>query len=168
MLSRDDFRSINFYNSKYNLTAQQILIWLRTALGDEVPLKTTIYNWFSEFKRSRANQSTVWVHRDEPKPTKAAREQSASKRRITSLFDKAGHVATVALENCRTVNSDWYKTILLPEVIDKLRKNNCKPGIVLHYDNVSSHAAKQTNTFLKEKKHGTNKQSCINSRPGTV
>ena len=58
-------------------------------------------------------------------------------------------MATVALENCRAMNSEWYTTICLPEVIDKLRKNNRKRRIILHHDNASSHTARQTNEFLK-------------------
>ncbi|GBP21968.1 hypothetical protein EVAR_7185_1 [Eumeta japonica] len=43
---------------------------------------------------------------------------------IASFFNKARHVATVALNNCHTVNSDWYMAICLPEVIDELRKGD--------------------------------------------
>lgn len=267
-LTRENFRSMIFYDFKCNLTAQQSIARLETAFGDEAPCKTTVYSWFAEFKRGRINlsdesrdgrpstavtnknidavrrmietdrhvtyheirasleigmsqiqsilhkhlgvrklcsrwiphnltedqktdrvtwcramltrfnegasnlvwdivtgdetwiycydpktkqQSSVWVFQDEPKPTKVARVKSASKRMIASFFNKTGHVATVALENRRTVNSDWYTTICLPEVIDELRKNNRKRRIILHHDNASSHTARQTNDFLKAK-----------------
>ncbi|GBP40023.1 hypothetical protein EVAR_19150_1 [Eumeta japonica] len=64
-----------------------------------------------------------------------ARERSTSKRMIASFVNKTGHVATVALKNCRTVNSDLYTTIFLPEIIDELRKNNRYRRIILHHDN---------------------------------
>ncbi|GBP35924.1 hypothetical protein EVAR_91475_1 [Eumeta japonica] len=51
-------------------------------------------------------------------------------------------------ENCRTVNSDWYTTICLPEVIDELRKNNRKRRIILHLNNSNSHTRDR---FLKNK-----------------
>ncbi|GBP47612.1 hypothetical protein EVAR_30326_1 [Eumeta japonica] len=70
---------------------------------------------------------------------------------IASFVNKTGHVATVALDNCPAVNSDWYTTIFLPEVIDKLGKNKHKRRIISHHDNASSHTAKQTNTFLRKK-----------------
>ncbi|GBP79117.1 hypothetical protein EVAR_54477_1 [Eumeta japonica] len=35
-------------------------------------------------------------------------------------------MASVALEHYRTVDSNWYTTVYLPEVIDELRKNNHK------------------------------------------
>ncbi|GBP19424.1 hypothetical protein EVAR_15772_1 [Eumeta japonica] len=79
----------------------------------------------------------------EMKPTEVARERSASKRMIASLFNKTDHVPTVSLENYRTMNSYWYTAICLPEIIDELRKNN--------HNNASSHTAKHTNKLLKEK-----------------
>ncbi|GBP55256.1 hypothetical protein EVAR_24452_1 [Eumeta japonica] len=39
----------------HGLYAQQSLARLRTAFGNEIPCKTTIYNWFAEFKSSRVN-----------------------------------------------------------------------------------------------------------------
>ncbi|CAH2097221.1 unnamed protein product [Euphydryas editha] len=77
--------------------------------------------WIYCYDPKTKQQSSVWVFRGEPKSTKAVRVNSASKRMIASFFNKTGHVATVALENRRTVNSDWYTTICLPEVIDELR-----------------------------------------------
>ncbi|GBP61046.1 hypothetical protein EVAR_51178_1 [Eumeta japonica] len=67
-----------------------------------------------------------------------------------SLGTGTGHVATVALKNCRTVNSDWYTISCLPEVIDELRKNNRKRRIILHRDNTSSHNTKQKVHLLSE------------------
>ncbi|GBP75663.1 hypothetical protein EVAR_55877_1 [Eumeta japonica] len=52
--------------------------------------ETWIY--YYEFKTKQ--QSTVWFYQDEPKQTKVAREQSASKRMIASFFNKTGHVTT--------------------------------------------------------------------------
>ncbi|GBP59543.1 Protein real-time [Eumeta japonica] len=40
-----------------NLTTQQSFAQPRTAFGDEAPYKTTIYNWFAEFKRGHVNIS---------------------------------------------------------------------------------------------------------------
>ncbi|GBP91725.1 Putative uncharacterized protein FLJ37770 [Eumeta japonica] len=43
------------YDFKCNLTDQHSLAWLGSAFGDEAPCKTTIYNWFSEYKRGCVN-----------------------------------------------------------------------------------------------------------------
>ncbi|GBP59100.1 hypothetical protein EVAR_48076_1 [Eumeta japonica] len=215
-----DWKSINHYELlplgktiNLDLYCQQLmkftfrfshrsLFWLQTAFGDEAPCKTTIYNWFAEFKHSRINlsdsrpfttvnnkiidavlrmiktdrhvtyhenraslgtgineiqsilnkhlgfkenlvwhivpgdetwtycydsktkqQLTAWLYRDEPKPTEVVRERSTSKRMIASFFNKTGHVGIVALENCRTMNSDRYTTIYLPELS---QRENCQ------------------------------------------
>ncbi|GBP72095.1 Putative uncharacterized protein FLJ37770 [Eumeta japonica] len=49
-LNGEHSRNMIFYDIKCNLTAQQSFARLRTAFGDEVPCKKTIYNWFAEFK----------------------------------------------------------------------------------------------------------------------
>ena len=41
---------------------------------------------------------------------------------VAGFFCKTGHVATVPLEHRRTVNSEWYATICLPEVFGEIRK----------------------------------------------
>ena len=56
-LSRENFRSMIFYDFKCNLTAQQSFARLQTTFGDKAPCKTTIYSWFAEFKRGRVNLS---------------------------------------------------------------------------------------------------------------
>ncbi|GBP29408.1 hypothetical protein EVAR_22781_1 [Eumeta japonica] len=70
-LSRENFRSMIFYDFKCNLTVQKSLARLRTVFGDGAPFKTTIYNWFAEFKRvmsiSVTNFVMVAVHRCEQK-----------------------------------------------------------------------------------------------------
>ena len=57
------------------------------------------------------------------KPTKIVRSRSAAKQMIACFFGYAGHV-TVTLENRRTVNTDWYTTIYLPDVTNELRTTN--------------------------------------------
>ncbi|GBP02676.1 hypothetical protein EVAR_70506_1 [Eumeta japonica] len=118
------------------------LVW-NIVTGDE----TRIYCYDPKTKQ----QSTVRLYRHESKLTKVARERSSSKRMVASFFNKTGHVLTVVLENCRTVNSDWYTIICFSEVIDELLKNNRKLCIILHNDNASFHTAKQTNKVMKKK-----------------
>lgn len=109
--------------------------------GDE----TWIYSYEPETKQ----QSTVWVFDGELNPTKVVRGRSTSKKMIAFFFGKIGPVATVALEDRRTVTADWYTTICLPEVIAAIRQNNIKRRIILHHDNASSHTAGQTLEYLK-------------------
>ncbi|GFU36548.1 uncharacterized protein NPIL_180281 [Nephila pilipes] len=73
-------------------------------------------SWIYAYEPETKQQSTVWVFQDEAKPTKVVRGRSTSKQMIACFFGINGHVATVALEQRRTVNSEWYTTICLPEV----------------------------------------------------
>ncbi|XP_076220821.1 uncharacterized protein LOC143174228, partial [Nomia melanderi] len=73
--------------------------------------------------------------------------RSTSKQIVVYFFCKTGHVATVALEDRRTVNSDWYTTICLPEVFGEIRKKNRRRRIILQHDNASLYISAQT-SFL--------------------
>ena len=112
--------------------------------GDE----TWIYSYDPETKQ----QSTVWVFPDEPNPTKVVRSRSTSKKMIACFFGQTGHIATIPLEDQKTVNAKWYTGICLPKVIQEMRKNNKKRRIILHHDNASSHTAHETNDYLKHRK----------------
>ena len=110
--------------------------------GDE----SWIYSYEPESKR----QSTVWVFEGKPNPTKVVRSRSASKKMVTTFVAKTGHVASIPLEDRRTVNADWYTAVCLPEVFAELRNNNRNRRIILHHDNASSHTARRTKEFLEQ------------------
>ena len=109
-------------------------------------------SWIYAYEPETKQQSTVWVFQDEPKPTKVVRGRSTSKQMVACFFGIKGHVATVALEQRRTVNSEWYTTICLPEVIREIRKNQKQRRIILHHDNASAHTSAQTKEFLASQK----------------
>ena len=67
---------------------------------------------------------------------------------IACFFGYTGHVTTVALEDRKTVNTDWYTTICLPEIINELRRTNRNRRIILYHDNASCHTARQIVDFL--------------------
>ncbi len=105
-------------------------------------------SWIYAYEPESKQQSTVWVFQDEPNPTKVVRARSTSKQMVACFFGKTGHVATVPLEQRRTVNSEWYTTICLPVVFQEIRKTNRQRRITLHQDNASSHTSAQTTAFL--------------------
>ena len=105
-------------------------------------------SWIYAYEPESKQQSTVWVFQDEPKPTKVVRTRSTSKQMVACFFGKIGHFATIALEQCRTVNSEWYTTHCLPVVFQEIRKTNLRRRIILHHDNASSHTSAQTTAFL--------------------
>ena len=120
--------------------SSEVLLVYSIVTGDE--------SWIYAYEPERKGQSTVWVFQFEENPTKVVRARSVGKQMVACFFTKTGHVATVPLENHKTVNSAWYTTICLPEVFDELRKNNPKRRIILHHDNASSHTSHQTSEYL--------------------
>ncbi|CAH2014898.1 unnamed protein product [Acanthoscelides obtectus] len=100
-------------------------------------LNKNVYIIVSENKR----QSAVW-------PTKVIRSRSVSKQMVATFVSKAGHIATIPLNEQRTVTADGYTTICLPKVITQLRKINPERRIILHQDNASSHVAQKTRQYL--------------------
>ncbi|CAH1999729.1 unnamed protein product [Acanthoscelides obtectus] len=98
-----------------------------------IGVKSWIYCYEPENKR----QSAVWVFQGEENPTKM----------VATFVSKAGHIATIPLNEQRTVTADWYTTICLPKVISELRKINPERRIILHQDNASSHTAQKTRQY---------------------
>lgn len=120
-------------------------------------ITSTQVSWIYAYEPETEQQLTVWVFQDEPNPTKVVRGRSTSKQMVACFFGITGHVATVALEQRRTVNSEWYTTICLPEVFGEVRKKKKKrrsskkaeeEANHLHHDNASSHTSAQAKEFL--------------------
>lgn len=106
--------------------------------------------WIYSYEPERKHQSAVWVFEDEVKPTKVVRSRSVSKKMVASFMSKKGHVATIPLQERRTVTAEWYTSVCLPEVITELRSGNSTRRVILHQDNASSHTARRTKDFLDQ------------------
>ncbi|CAH2020833.1 unnamed protein product [Acanthoscelides obtectus] len=89
--------------------------------GDE----SWIYCYEPEIKR----QSAVWVFQGEEKPAKVIRSRSVSKKMVATFVSKAGHIATIPL------NEHCYCGLH--------RKINPERRIILHQDSASSHKPKK-------------------------
>ena len=89
---------------------------------------------------------TIWVFQGEQNPTKVVIARSTLKQTVARFFRFTGYVA---LEQLKTVNSEWYTTIYLPEVVGEIRKKQKKSRIILHHDGMSSRTLVRTNNFLK-------------------
>ncbi|CAH2013025.1 unnamed protein product [Acanthoscelides obtectus] len=112
--------------------------------------KTSIQKILHEELGVRKLVSPVWVFQGEEKPTKVIRSRSVSKKMVSTFVSKAGHIATIPLNEQRTVTANWYTTIFLPKVITELLKINPERRIILHQDNASSHTAQKTWQYLTE------------------
>ena len=60
-------------------------------------------SWIYSYEPENKRQSAVWVFQDEEKPTKVIRSRSVSKKMVATFVSKSGHVATIPLEDRRTV-----------------------------------------------------------------
>ena len=70
---------------------------------------------------------------------------------ITCFFAKFGHVATISLEDRKTVTADWYVNHCLPnffQALCKWRPRTDVCGLLLHHDAASTHTAAVTLDFL--------------------
>ena len=107
--------------------------------------------WVYQYDPETKQQSAVWVFPDENPPVKFKRNRSASKQMIACFFAKFGHVATIPLEDRKTVTADWYVNHCLPKVFQAWCKQRPRPGVRglrLHHDNASMHTAVVTLDFL--------------------
>ena len=91
-------------------------------------------------------QSTIWVFPYEPNPMKVVR----SKKMVACVFFHSEHIATLSLEDLKTLIARWYTEICLPKVINETRKNNKNRRIILHHNNANSYTACETTNFLKD------------------
>ncbi|CAH1962421.1 unnamed protein product [Acanthoscelides obtectus] len=124
------------------LTEEQKAARVNCIVGDD---ESWIYCYEPENKR----QLAVWVFQCEEKPTKVIRSR-VSKKMVATFVSKAVHIATIPLNEQRTVTADWYSTICLPKVITELRKINPERRIILHPDNARSHTTQKTRQYLTE------------------
>ena len=70
---------------------------------------------------------------------------------IACFFAKFGHVATIALEDRKTVTADWYVNHCVPKIFQARCKRRPRTGIrglLLHHDNASVHTAAVTLDFV--------------------
>lgn len=108
--------------------------------------------WIYQFEPENKRQSTVWIFPDEDPPTKVKRSRSVGKKMVATFFSKSGHVATIPLEEQGTVTAQWYTTVCLPKVFEKLQERRPRTGLrgtLIHHDNASAHTANITIQFLE-------------------
>ncbi|CAH2004677.1 unnamed protein product [Acanthoscelides obtectus] len=123
-------------------------------LHEEIGVRKLVARWIphlltEEQKAARVNWCQKTLDREE-KPTKIIRSRSVSENMVTAFVSKAGHIATIPLNEQRAVTADWYITICLPKIITELRKINPERRIILRQGNASSHTAQKTRQYLTE------------------
>ncbi|CAH2011250.1 unnamed protein product [Acanthoscelides obtectus] len=170
-LNREHFRAIIYYNFQRQLSQQECLAdckliiedrhvtyreieaslkisktSIQKILHEELGVRKLVSRWIphlltEEEKAARVKRLTA---------NKVIRSRSVSKKMIATFVSKAGHIATIPLNEQRKVTADWYTTICFKKVITELRKINPERRIILHQDNASSHTAQRTRQYLTE------------------
>lgn len=77
---------------------------------------TWIYQYDPETKQQSAERA---FKRKEPLQ-KDKKSESVGKVMVCSLFAKHGHIISIPLENQQTVIANWFITICLPKLLEKL------------------------------------------------
>ena len=70
---------------------------------------------------------------------------------IACIFANFGHVATIPLEDRKTITADWYVNHCLPKIFQAWRKRRPRMGVrglLLHHDNASVDTTAVTPDFL--------------------
>jgi len=104
----------------------------------------------------RKQQDMQWVTKGSPRPTKIQKQRSAGKVMAAAFFNQEGLIDLVRLEKGRTVTADWYSTVCLDSVLQRVTDNHKSSlrvaNLILHHDNASSHTAGLTKDYLRNRK----------------
>ncbi|GBP72735.1 hypothetical protein EVAR_75354_1 [Eumeta japonica] len=155
------------YYFQCNLIVQQSLAWLRTAFGDEAPCKTTIYNWFAEFKSDRVDLSNrfpddrLYIAVNN-KNIGAARRVIETDRLVTyhEIRASLGIYLITLTEAQKTNRVTWCDAILTSLVADLDVNPDYDRGTVINFDfGVDSEPS------ILDSKHGRTLE--FDSYPGT-
>ena len=107
--------------------------------------------WVYQYNLKTKQQSAAWGFPDENPPVKFERNRCASKQMIACFFAKFYQVATIPLEDRKTVMADWYVNHCVPKIFQarcKRRPRTGVRGLLLHHDNASVHRAAVTTDFV--------------------
>lgn len=112
---------------------------------------TTDESWIYSYDPLTKQQSTQWVFEEDELPTKVVRGRSVNKKMIAVFFRRSGPVAVIPLEDRRTITSEWYCEVCLPQAFGELNSERPRSGvrgILFHQDNAPAHSAARTMDYL--------------------
>ena len=98
--------------------------------------KTSVYQYDPENK-----QQTVWLFSGENPPGKFMRLRSTSKQMVVVFFAKSCHVASVSLQEGKTVIAMWYINVFPPKVFEAwsaYHSNNSTHSLLHHHDTAAT------------------------------
>ena len=107
--------------------------------------------WVYSFDPETKQQSAQWTPAGAAPPVKFRRERSVAKQMVAVFVARTGHMATIPLEQQRTVTGQWYATQCLPQVLEAVemrRPRTRTRGLLLHHDNAPAHRSHVVADFL--------------------
>lgn len=106
-LSRVHFRAMIFYDFKSGLSQPQCLDRLRSAFGDASPSRTTVFEWYAEFRRGRCSlEDEVRSGR----PVEATTDENVAA--IQAIVEEDARVTVAQLEVAVGISSGSVRSIL--------------------------------------------------------
>lgn len=117
--TREHLPAIIFHNFRGRLS-QVCSHEYNSLYGEKAPPYSTAKNWYTEFKGSRHSLQEEF-------------SEGRPKSVVVPKNNDADHVATTALEQSRTFNSNWYTNIRLSEVIGEIWKKRKERRIILYW-----------------------------------
>jgi len=86
-------------------------------------------SWIYQFDPETKQQSAKWVFPGGDLPLKVKQSRSVGKKMVATFFSKSGHIATIVLEDQRTVTAKWYTEVCLPRVFQGIREKRPSSGL---------------------------------------
>ena len=114
-LTRENFRSMIYYDFRCGLSQKQSIARLFSAFGDEAPSKSTVQRWFADFNLGRSSLS----HASGPGRPKTAMTQENIDA-VCKLILEDRHVTYEQIETTLGIGGTATRKILHDEL--KVRK----------------------------------------------
>lgn len=117
-------------------------------------LVTMDETWIHHYTPESNRQSAEWLEAGESRPKRPRTQQSAGKVLASIFWDAKGIIFIDYLEKGKTINSEYYMSLLtrLKEEIAAKRPHMNKKKLLFHHDNAPAHASKVTTQKLNELK----------------
>lgn len=110
-LTRENFRTMIFYDFRCGLTQQQSIERLFSAFGDEAPSKTTVYRWFTEFQLGR---SSLGHGSGAGRPKTAVTPENIEA--VQKLIEEDRHITYQEIQTCLGIGGSQVRKILNEEL----------------------------------------------------
>ena len=128
-------------------TSKAILDRFAAGMADFMArLVTMDETWLHHYDPQTKQQSMEWRHSGSPRPKKFRAQKSAGKVLASVFWDKDGVLLIKYLPKGRTINAEYYMSLLdeLREALKQKRRGKLSRGVLFLQDNAPAHTAHET------------------------